>query len=365
MAESEEKQPTKTTPPPRRRRNLKIDHDVEVPEPGYAWMPRTLEWGVRVKPGAKGMTMQGLNVGIYGEVPDRWDEQTRMPRGAYPMAGIPPIGFALREKREVWADNAADLYEEAIQRRWIPASDIPWNTLEPLPDDVEAAMCQLCTELSQAANVEFETIGYWLQHMSYGYHEVKLFLASNMFDAGRHHEAFRKRALANGGGLGIESKGEINRMILESKGGWSETSLLLHLLRGLFIQTIYRYGERFAHNPAEKVLFARALQDKARHTAYGLQHLRYAVTHKQDKALVFQQLLNIGERVFARELREPVVLEPLAVIFGGGIEGAKAGMREVHHMMGDFVRSYLASTDWIGVHRGRAFPKGLSRYLEA
>jgi hypothetical protein len=40
-------------------------------------------------------------------------------------------------------------------------------------------------------------------------------------------------------------------------------------------------------------------------------------------------------------------------------------MREVHHMMGDFVRIYLASTDWIGVHRGRAFPKGLSRYLEA
>ena len=365
MAEIKKQNTQVSAPTPQRRRTLKIDDDLEVPEPSYDWMSRTLEWGVRVKPGARGITVQDLNVGIYGEIPDRWDEQTRMPRGAYPMAGIPPIGFALREKRELWADNAADLYEEAVQRRWIPASDIPWNTLEPLPDDVEAAMCQLCTELSQAANVEFETIGFWLQHMSYGYHEVKLFLASNMFDAGRHHEAFRKRALANGGGLGIESKGDINRMILESKGGWSETSLLLHLLRGLFIQTIYRYGERFAHNPAEKVLFGRALQDKARHTAYGLQHLRYAVTHKQDKALVFQRLLNIGERVFARELREPVVLEPLAVIFGGGIEGAKAGMRQVHHMMGDFVKTYLASTDWIGIHRGQAFPKDLSRYLEA
>jgi hypothetical protein len=363
MAEKEEQKSPVSAP--RLRRNLQIDDDVEVPKPSLEWMSRTLEWGVRVKPGAKGMTMQGINVGIYGEIPDRWDEQTRMPRGAYPMAGIPPIGFALREKRELWADNAADLYEEAIQRRWIPATDIPWDTIEPLPDDVEAAMCQLCTELSQAANVEFEAIGSWLQHMSYGYHEVKLFLASNMFDAARHHEAFRKRALVNGGGLGIESKGHINRMILESKGGWSETSLLLHLLRGLFIQTIYRYGERFAHNPAEKVLFGHALQDKARHTAYGLQHLRYAVTHKQDKALVFQRLLNIGERVFAREMKEPVMLEPLAIIFGGGIEGGKAGMRVVHQMMGDFVRTYLASTDWIGIHRGAAFPKDLSRYLEA
>ena len=351
-------------PPDRRKWTATVDTDAKVPEASLEWMSRTLEWGVRVKPGPKGLTVDSLNVGIYGEVPDRWDDQTRMPRGAYPMPGIPPIGYSLRQKRELWADNAADLYEEAIQRRWVAATDIPWDTIEPLPDDVEAAMCQLCTELSQAANVEFETIGSWLQHMSYGYHEVKLFLASNMFDAGRHHEAFRKRALSNGGGLGIESRGEINRMILESKGGWSETSLFLHILRGIFILTIYRYGERFAHNPAEKALFGLAMQDKARHVAYGMQHLRYAVTHQQDKDTVFQRLLNIGERVFVRELQDPVLLEPLAVIFGGGIEGARSGMRRVHTMMGDFVRRYLASLDWIGIHRGEAFPRELARYLE-
>ncbi len=287
-----------------------------------------------------------------------------MPRGAYPMPGIPPLAIPLRDKRDLWADNAADLYEEAIQRRWVPATDIAWDTIEPLPGDVEAAMCQLCTELSQAANVEFETIGYWLQHMSYGYHEVKLFLASNMFDAGRHHEAFRKRALANGGGLGLESRGEINRMILESKGGWSETSILLHLLRGTFIMSIYRYCERFANNPAEKTLFAMAMQDKARHIAYGLQHLRYAVTHQSDKALIFERLLNIGERVFAREIQEPAMLEPLAIIFGGGIEGARVGMGHVNRMMADWVRSYLDATEWLGINRGAAFPKELAKYLE-
>ena len=350
---------------PRRRRVLNVDASVDVPEPALDWMTRTLEWGVRVKPDDNGLTLDSLNVGIYGEVPDQWEEQTRMPRGAYPMPGIPPIGYSLRQKRELWADNAADLYEEAIQRRWVAATDIPWETLEPLPDDVEAAMCQLCTELSQSANVEFETLGGWLHHMSPGYHEIKLFLASNMFDAARHHEAFRKRALSNGGGLGVESRGDVNRMILESKGGWSETSLVLHLLRGLFTLTIYRYGERFAHNRAEQVLFGRAMQDKARHVAYGLQHLRYAVTHQPDKAIVFERLLNVGEQVFARELRVPALLEPLAVIFGGGIEGARAGMRQVHQMMGDYVRRYLASTDWIGVNRAEALPTDLAQYLEA
>jgi len=341
------------------------DPGVRIPEPDLSWMKRTRQWGVKVNPGKNGMTIGSLNVGIYGEIPEYWEDQSRMPRGAYPMPGIPPIGYSLRHKYELWADNAADLYEEAIQRRWTTATDIPWDTLQPLPDDVEAAMCQLCTELTQQANVEFETIGSWLQHMSYGFHEVKLFLASEMFDAARHSEAFRKRALSNGGGLGLESRGHVNRMILESKGGWTETSLFLHLLRGTFTMTIYRYGEMYAHNEAERVLFSRCMQDKARHIAYGLEHLKYAITHHDEKALAFHRLLNIGERVFARELREPALLEPLAIIMGGGIEGARVGMQRVDQMMGDYVRQYLAYTDWLGIHRGQQYPKELTRYLEA
>ena len=113
-------------------------------------------------------------------------------------------------------------------------------------------MCQLCTELSQYASTEIDVIGGWQQKLSYGFHEVKLFLATQMFDNARHFEAFRKRALSNGGGLGLENKGEVNRMLLESTGGWPETVVMLHLLRGTFTFTLYRYGELYAHNPAEK-----------------------------------------------------------------------------------------------------------------
>ena len=47
----------------------------------------------------------------------------------------------------------------------------------------------------------------WLKDISYGYHEVKLYLATQAFDHARHVEAFRKRALANGGGLGRAGAG--------------------------------------------------------------------------------------------------------------------------------------------------------------
>ena len=57
--------------------------------------------------------------------------------------------------------------------------------------------------------------------------------------------------------------------------------------------------------------------------------------------------------------------ESLAIIFGGGIEGARAGMRQFERLMGHFAQQYLSYTDWLGLHRGEAFPNGLARYLEA
>lgn len=338
---------------------------VEIAPPDLSWMKNTLQWGTRAQPTKNGLTVDALNIGVYGDVPDFWDDQTRKPRGAYPVPGVAPLGFEVREKRELWADNAADLYEEAIQRRWAPATDVPWDTIRALPDDVEAAMCQLCTELSQYASTEIDVIGGWQQKLSYGFHEVKLFLATQMFDNARHFEAFRKRALSNGGGLGLENKGEVNRMLLESTGGWPETVVMLHLMRGTFTYTLYRYGEMFAHNPAEKMLFARCVQDKARHIAYGLSHLRYATSHNPDKVIVFSRLMNIAERVFERELQDPVLKESLAIIFGGGIEGAQSGMRQFERMMGDFARQYLANMEHIGVQRESGFPQGLAKYMEA
>ena len=119
----------------------------------------------------------------------------------------------------------------------------------------------------------------------------------------------------------------------------------------------------YAHNMAEKTMFAGAIQDKARHLSYGFEHLRYAVAHQEDKALVFTNLLGIGERIFLREISQPVVLEPLAVIFGGGVEGAPKGMKTVHEMMRNFVHHYLSALSWIGIDRSDSISSGLSVYI--
>jgi len=338
---------------------------VQPAQPNLRWMNKSREWGTRVQPGKHGLRLGDLNVGIYGEVPPVWTDQTRAPRGALARRGVPPLGYAVRDKVDLWADSAADMYEEAIQRRWAPAVDIPWHTIEPLPDDVERAICQVCTELSQYANADVESVTYWQSQMAYGYHEIKQFLATVSFDGARHMEVFRKRALCNGGGLGLEGPGEVNRMILESRGGWTEAVLYLLVLRGLFTQTLYRYLERYAHNDAERAIYGRCLQDKARHLTYGIDHLRYAVNHQDDQTLILQQLCMIGERVLVRELRDVVLREALALVFGNGIAGGDAGMQIVGRMMRDYVRRYLSTMQWLGVERTTMFPDELASYLKS
>ncbi len=323
------------------------------PQPRLDWMEDCHEWGVRVKPGPHGLTMGAINVGTYGEIPEVWDEMTRMPRGAYPVDGVPRIDlYALNAKSEMWADNAADLYEEAVQRRWDPKVDIDWAAIPARPRVVELAMSQLCTELGQQAAIEVEILGQWLHRMCYGYHEVKNFLATEAFDAARHTEAFRQRATHGGGVLGLESPGALNRRILEIRGGWTEAALGLYLIRGTLTLLLYRYGEAYADNAVDQTLFRLALQDKSRHMAYGTAHLKYAIDHKDSGyALGLKKGLVAIEYEMLNELQDPVLWEALAIWCGGGLDRIGAGMAVVNRVKREYLEQCLQRLQAVGVDK--------------
>ena len=316
-----------------------------------AWMNDTQEWGVRVQPGKHGMTMRSLNVNSYAEIPEHSTDMSRRPRGASSVPGVPRTDFyALSSKVDIWADNAVDLYEEAIQRRWMAHADVPWDELTAMPGEVELAMRQLCTELAQQASIETDVIGQWLHKMNYAYHEVKTFLATEIFDTGRHYSAFRQRALANGGALGLESSGHMNRRLIEVRAGWTEAALYLYVIRGSLTLLLYRYGEAYAYNPADKYLFRRCLEDKARHLAYGMTHLKYAVEHQDEGfAKGLSNLMQGVEHDVDLELKDPVLWEALAIIFGGGLANISAGMEVVKGLQQRYIEEYLARMKWAGI----------------
>ncbi|MEO6197033.1 MAG: hypothetical protein ABIP58_02885 [Dehalococcoidia bacterium] len=289
-----------------------------TPQLDLSWMKVPTEWGIRVRPTKHGLTIGAINVGTYGDIPDYWPYQTEMPRGAYPIPGVPSMGYSIFDKAELWSDNSADLYEEAIQRRWRPAMDVPWNTIEPLPDDIEKAMCQLCTVLCEKALVTGDLIGKWLPEMSYGYHEVKLYLSTAGFDAARQFEVFRKRAFSNGGGMGLQSPGYFHRALIDTRF-WTECSSAALLFHNSFLMGLYQIGYYTAHNDAERYIFSHTMQDIGRQMAYGMQHLRYFLLRKGDRRDEMQHALNKSEAVFAYEWSKDTALrEALIILLGGG-----------------------------------------------
>jgi hypothetical protein len=330
---------------PRAFRDRGFPPPGEAPSLDLSWMNVASEWGVRARPSKRGLTIDAVNVGTYGQVPDVWEHQTEMPRGAVPIPDVESMGYTIYQKQEVWADNAAALYEEGIQRRWRPATDIPWESIEPLPDDVERAMCQLCTHLSEKAQLEADVLARWLPEISYGYHEVKLYLAAAVSECGRHVDVFRKRALANGGGLGIQSPGRGFRSIVDARN-YTEMALIQLVLHDGFTLTQLAYGEAFAHNEAEKLIFRLAMQDKARHVAYGVDHLRYVLAHRPDRRQEMHIYLEKGETALIQDGSDTPTSEALAILMAGGKDRIREGFRHVEEMRQRQVRDYLRRLEW-------------------
>ena len=321
-----------------------------------AWMNDTLQWGVRAQPGKRGLTMRDLNIGIYGEIPESSSDMSRRPRGAFPIPGVPRTDlYALSAKVDLWADNAVDLYEEAIQRRWMGHLEVDWAEITPQPYEVELAIRQLCTELAQQASIETDLIGQWLHKMNYAYHEVKTFLASQVFDTGRHYTLFRRRALHNDGSLGLESAGQFNRRMMETRPGWTEVSMFLYLVRGPLTLLLYRYGEACARNKADKFLFRKCIEDKARHMAYGMAHVKYAVENQPDGfGQGLGNLMRGVERDLVRDLKDPVLWEALAIIIGGSVANIAQGMAVVDDLKQRYIEEYLKRMQWVGINKTEA-----------
>jgi hypothetical protein len=323
------------------------------------------EWNTRARPTKHGLTLDAINIGRYGDVPDVWPYQTEMPRGAVPIPGVEGMGYSIFQKQEVWSDVCAKLYEEAIQRRWRPATDVPWDTIEPLPDDVERALCQIATHISEKEQMEADVLGRWEPEISYGYHEVKLYLATTIFENARAVEVFRKRALSNGGGLGIQSPGWGFRSIVDARN-FTEMVVIQMVLQDSLTLAQYAFGEKYAKNAAEKYIFGHALQDKARHLAYGVTHLKYVLMHRPDRRDEMQRYLDKGEGMLLQDDRKaPETREAFALYFGGGKDNIRDGIAAYDAMRRTFVEQYLARLKWATLERADRLDAGLRKHIEA
>jgi hypothetical protein len=213
------------------------------------------------------------NPGRVGEnAPRSWGLAAR---GARVEAGGPELVTAdLDTKASVWSDLAPKLYAQAVASQWDPATAIDWHGAQALPTGVEAAVVQVMTYLIENEQAALMVPARFVGRIHPHYREVAQFLAVQMADEARHIEIFSRRALLVEPELGASSVG--GRASLQSlldEPEFSVASFLLSVLgEGTFLHLL-AFLERHAPDPVTTQVCHLALQDEARHVAFGLGHL--------------------------------------------------------------------------------------------
>ena len=276
------------------------------------------------------------------------------PRGADIEPGTPDMGYILNDKADVWAENTRELYEEAVARQWSATRDIPWGELQELDDDVEHAMCQLCTLLTEVEMIAADLPAKWMWRMNHDFIEAKMFLCTQIMDEARHAEVFRKRALANGGGLLLSRNGATSllRTIIEAKS-YTQATALMHLLGEGFVLDLFRHGRvdraercREADLSACACRTRRATSRTARCTS------ATRVEHDPDVAEEIHEALDHGEMVLTEFGTAPDVSTALAVLLAGGVEHVEdKGFPMSLEMTKKQFSSYLARCERAGISR--------------
>jgi len=279
------------------------------------WMARQGEWGSRATASKQGLTLADIQFGSYGDAPADSDNMTGRPRGATPRPQSYRVGnYSVRSKSEIWLENASFLYEEALQRQWSSATDVPWHTIEPLPDDIEEAQCQLATFLTE---VEF---------------------------------------VAGDGTAGVVGSIDLAR-------DFTEMSSRLHISGEGAVLTIFRMGELMAYNDAEKAIYRLCAQDEARHVAFGVMHMRYMAETAPERREEIECYLDEAERQILAGSQNPagnqtISSEALAILLGGGKDNYDEGFNKLMAIRKRQLQEYVKRVRSAGF--GERFDNGRS-----
>lgn len=317
----------------------------------------------------RGLTYDDVNVGSYGHeaLPEFIRHNFSMaPRGSFLVGGLPHLGYTINRKSEVWADNVLALYEEAKTRRWDPATDLPWQDMaaQPVPWELEGALCQLCTLLSEVGVLSADVASRWVSFINHELFEVKSFLCTQMLDGARMAEVFRKRALLKGGGLGqVCAPAEHFFKHLFDADSFSEACASFYLLCGSLVLGVCRHAEYAAPASAEQRFLRLVMQDVARLVAYGGAHIRYLLNVQPSRRQTLNEALDESEAMAFGFLGSPELLEPLIVLSGRG--NVPAGVAAVRECLKTTLLEYFARCERAGLGDRRERSKLLAVFASS
>jgi hypothetical protein len=280
------------------------------------------------------------------------------PRGARIERGGPEFGFTLRQKRDVWARELNSIYSQATANQWSSTRDIPWNELPKLPGDVESAIAQVMTFLTENEFAALYVPARFIPRIHPHYREVVEVLAMQVADEARHAEAFTRRAEAGGAELGTTAvSAQLSlKTLLEEPDFSTATFLLCVMGEGTFL-TLLDFLADHAPDPATAALARLAHRDEARHVAFGVEHMRYVFEREPEKRLSMAAAVERRSQMLASiSGLSPYVHDALVIYAGGGLSIAqvRAGASHVADLHREMDRSRRGRLQALGFDPGLA-----------
>jgi hypothetical protein len=280
------------------------------------------------------------------------------PRGASIEAGGPEFAFTIREKRDVWALDLNTIYKQAVANQWSAARDIPWGELPKLPVEVESAVCQVMTFLTENEFAALYVPARFIPRIHPHYREVVEVLAAQIMDEARHAEAFTRRAEAGGVGLGTTAvSGQLSLQTLLEEPDFTTAAFLLCVMgEGTFL-TLLKFLEEHAPDPVTAALARLAHRDEARHVAFGVAHLRYVLGQEPELRGTLAAAVERRSRMLASiSGLSPYVYDSLVVMAGGGVlpEQIRKGVKHVAELHREMDRARRERLQGLGFDREEA-----------
>ena len=186
-------------------------------------------------------------------------------------------------REAVWSDVAPRLYAAACAAQWDPATAVDWSAPADLPGDIEAAVVQVMTYLVENEQAALLVPARLLGRLHPHFREVMQLLAVQAADEARHIEVFARRAAGSDGVMGVSTiGGRASLQTLLEEPDFTLAGFLLSVLgEGTFLDLL-RFLHRHAPDPITATITRLALQDEARHVAFGVAHTAHVTASDPD-----------------------------------------------------------------------------------
>ncbi|KAA1014530.1 ferritin-like domain-containing protein [Paraburkholderia panacisoli] len=331
-----------------------------------------LQWGTDDGPRRFALIERGTKYGRWRDALRTGQSDPRLPgavaeralpgwglaaRGAQVEAGSPAYAFRLDCKQEVWADNVAYLYAQAVAAQWNPDDAIDWHVPFDNSPPVEAAVVQIMTYMVENENAALIVPARFLGQLHPHYRELQAALAIQVADEARHVEVFTRRIRHNGHEpLLSTAGGQASLKSLFDEPDFSVASFLLSVLgEGTFV-TLLQFLQTSGPDPLTRQIARLAAHDEARHVALGMSHLLYRLEREPALRLRLAQAVEHRHSALAgtaglnEEVFDALILAAAGELTAAGVARDYARVQQLIRDMADGRYTRLVRLGFEGEH---------------